>query len=99
MTEQKFASDLVASGNVLSQFIHEGSKAIITEEDKCTVQDIKISATIGVCAHLIVAAFKQEDSNVCMLPQPILDDILVAIKDRILEASSGTIHVKIPKDK
>lgn len=99
MTEQEFSRDLVASGDVLSKFIHEGSKAIITEEDKCTVLDIKISATVGMCAQLIVAAFKQEDSNVAMLPQPILDDMLASIKDRILEASSGTIHVKLHKDK
>ena len=97
MTEQEFARDLAASGEVLSKFILEGSKAVITKEDKCTVQDVRINTTIGVCSQLIVAAFKDEDSNIAMLPQPILDEMLVAIKDRILESASGTIQVEIRK--
>ena len=99
MTEQEFARDLIASVDVLSKFIYEGSKAIITKEDKCTVESVKINATIGVCAQLIVSAFKKEDSDIAMLPQPMLDAILVSIKDRILESVSGTIQVEIHKDK
>lgn len=99
MTEQEFARDLVASVDVLSKFIHEGSKAIITEEDTCTLDSVKINATIGVCAQLIVSAFRQGNSDVVMIPQPILEQIVQEIPERILEASSGTIHVKIPKDK
>ena len=99
MTEQEFARDLGASVDVLSKFIHEGSKAIITEEDTCTVESVKINATIGVCAQLIVSAFKQENDNVVMLPQPTLERILQEIPERILAASSGTIHIEIHKDK
>lgn len=97
MTEQEFARDLAASGDVLSKFILEGSKAIRKKEDECTVQDIRLNTTISVCAQLIVSAFKEEGSNIAMLPQPILDEILVAIKDRILESASGTIRLEIRK--
>ena len=98
MTEQEFTRNVWDSVNVLSAFIKKGSAAILEPQDKCTVDDIYLNAVIGVCIQLIASVFKEESDNV-LIPEPLLDEILAEIKNRILEASSGVIHVKVPKDK
>ena len=99
MTDKEFARNVWDSVNVLSAFIKKGSAAILEPQDKCTVDDIYLNAVIGVCIQLITSVFKKEESDNVLIPEPLLDEILAEIKNRILEASSGVIHVKVPKDK